>query len=138
VSPVTDKLFPIVTSSGKPIVKVSPDTLVSISFVVPETVIVSPKSIAFVPLSPESVIVEFVNEALPILVKVFEAPLIVLFVSVCVPVVVTNELGNVTVLDDKSKVVANLATVTALFAILPSVTFKLAILAVVTWSFPMC
>jgi hypothetical protein len=25
-----------------------------------------------------------------------------------------------------------------LFAILPSVTFKLAILAVVTWSFPMC
>jgi hypothetical protein len=40
-----------------------------------------------------------------------------LFVKVCVPVVVTNVLGNVIVLDDKSKVVANFATVTALLLI---------------------
>jgi len=57
---------------------------------------------------------------------------IVLFVNVCVPVFVVNELGKVTVLDDKSKVVANLATVTALLLILSVSTALVAILPAVT------
>ena len=43
--PVTIKSFPTVTSFGKPIVKVSPEIAVSISFEVPETFNVSPSEI---------------------------------------------------------------------------------------------
>jgi hypothetical protein len=56
------------------------------------------------------------NIALVIFEIVLLLALIVLFVSVCVPVVVTNVLGKVIVLPDKSKVVANLPAVTAVSA----------------------
>ena len=81
------------------IVKVSPDWDV---VTVPEPVIVkvSPKSIACVPLSPVTVIVEFDKEPFPIFDNVLLAPLIVLFVNVSVvalPTRVSVDVGNVNV-----------------------------------------
>ena len=49
------KLLPTVTLFGNPIVIVSPETDVSISFAVPAIVIVSPPSIDVLPLSPANV-----------------------------------------------------------------------------------
>jgi len=67
---LTLKSCPIVTSLGKPIVNVSPDCDVSISFDVPWIVKVSPKSIACEPESPASVIVELLKDALAMSVNV--------------------------------------------------------------------
>jgi hypothetical protein len=113
-------LFEVVANSAA-IVNVSPDCVVSIPSP-PEIVKVSPKSIAFEPLSVETVTVELDNEELPIFDNVFEEASIVLLVNVCVPVVVTNVFGNVIVNADKSKVVASFAAVTFASVILIVVT----------------
>ena len=82
-SPPTVKLLPIVTLLGNPIVIVSPDIVVSISFDVPEIFNVSPKLIVVVDdVSSANVKLEFVKDELLIFVKVFEEPLIVLFVII--------------------------------------------------------
>ena len=103
------------------IVNVSPDWDVSIPSP-PVTVSVSPKSISWLPLSVVTLIILFASLAFVTEASTNCEALIVLFVNVCVAVVVTNVLGKVIVLADKSKVVANLPAVTALSAILPVVT----------------
>src|SRR6056300_1713679 len=83
-SPVTVKLFPIVTSFGKPTVIVPELSPTSISFVVPLNVIVPPKDVA-VDVEPSvTVILEFVKLELPIFDKVLLAASMVLFVKVSV------------------------------------------------------
>ncbi len=80
--PVTVRLPPTVGFVGKPIVIVPELSATSTSLVVPEKVIVPPNAVA-VELEPSvTVIVELLNDELPIFDKVFEAPDIVLFVSV--------------------------------------------------------
>jgi len=114
-------LFEVVANSAA-IVKVFEAIVVSIPSP-PVIIKVSPRAIASsVELSSLIVNVLFANLALVTELSTNCEALIVLFVNVCVPVVVTNVLGKVIVLDDKSKVVANLPAVTALLAILPSVT----------------
>src|SRR6056300_824958 len=89
-SPVTVKLFPIVTSLGKPTVIVPELSPTSTSFAVPEKVIVPPKDVAVDVEPSEIVIDEFVKLALPIFDNVFEEPLIVLLVKVSVVSLPTN------------------------------------------------
>ena len=80
--PVTVRLPPTVGLVGKPIVIVPELSATSTSLLVPEKVIVPPNAVA-VELEPSvTVIVELLNDELPIFDKVFEAPDIVLFVSV--------------------------------------------------------
>ena len=91
--------LPVVSAlivAGKLIVTVPALSKTVTSFAVPAKVNVPPKSIAdvlgTVSLS-DTVMLELVNEALAILDNVFEEPLIVLLVKVCVPVSVATVLS---------------------------------------------
>src|SRR6056300_1475642 len=82
--PVTVKAPPTVTLSGKPKVSVPELSPTSISFAVPEKVIVPPKDVA-VDVEPSvTVILEFVKLELPIFDNVLLAASMVLFVKVSV------------------------------------------------------
>ena len=83
-SPVTVKLFPIVTSSGNPTVIVPELSPTSISFDVPAKVIVPPNDVAVDVVPSVTVIDEFVKLELSIFEIVFDEPFIVLFVKVSV------------------------------------------------------
>ena len=84
VSPDTVKFPEIVTLSGNPTVIVPELSETSTSLVVPAKVNVPPRAIA-VELEPsEAVIVELLNDELPMFDNVLLAPDIVLFVSVSV------------------------------------------------------
>jgi hypothetical protein len=91
VEPLTVRLPVIVTSLGSPTVIVPEDSDTSTSFVVPAKVTVPPSDaeVDVPPLAP-NVILLFVRDELPILLRVLDAPLIVLFVSVAVLSVVTT------------------------------------------------
>ena len=82
VVPFTVKLPAIVTLFGKPIVNFPELSPTSTSLSVPMTVTVPPNAIAVEVELSDTVIVELLNDELPIFDKVFEAPDIVLLVNV--------------------------------------------------------
>ena len=99
VSPDTVKFPEIVTLSGNPTVIVPELSETSTSLVVPAKVIVPPNAVAVVFDPSETVIVELLNEELPMFDNVLSAPLIVLLVSVSVPANVANEPSDNAVLN---------------------------------------
>ena len=121
---MTVKLFPMVTSFGNPIVRVSPEIVVSISFEVPETFNVSPNPIiVVVELLSAMVIDEFVKDAFPILDNVLFDPLIVLLVSVCVSLVPTTApVGAVTVVKALVPSAVNIPALKVAAPVPPSIT----------------
>ena len=99
VSPDTVRFPEIVTLSGNPTVIVPELSETSTSLVVPAKVIVPPNAVAVVFDPSETVIVELLNEELPMFDNVLSAPLIVLLVSVSVPANVANEPSDNAVLN---------------------------------------
>ena len=90
VSPDTVKSPEIVTLFGNPTVIVPELSDTSTSLVVPAKVIVPPNAVAVVFDPSETVIVELLNEELPMFDNVLSAPDIVLFVSVSVVALPTS------------------------------------------------